>query len=99
MSDLNGAVLNNARRNHAAILRGMQAVTQKRVADLIGVSESVLSEFKNNHLERAAAVIAACGLRCIPCTDQSFDESYITALKTLAAVGLGADPRREEGDA
>jgi hypothetical protein len=96
MSDLAPTVRTLAQRNHALILRGMADVTQRRVAELIGISESVLSEFKDKHLERAAAVIAACGYRITPCTDQSYPEAYIAALKTLAAVGLEGEPRNVE---
>lgn len=39
--------------------------------------------------ERIAALIAACGLSLHPATHHLYDESYISALKTLASVGLG----------
>lgn len=87
MSDIDSAVLRLSQRNETAILRGLQGVTQTRVAELIGVSASVLSEFKQ-HIPRMAAMLAASGLRVVPCTDQNYDEEYIKALRVLAKAGL-----------
>lgn len=87
-----------ARKNHALLLRCMAEVSQKRVATLIGVSETTMSNIKNDDLERFAALVAACGLKLAPVTDQTYDEAFISALKTLAAIGLGrGDVRRDEG--
>ena len=86
-----------ARRNHSLLVRGMAQVSQKRVADLIGISEGTLSTLKAEQLERLAALIAACGLKLSAVTDQTFDEAYISALKTLATVGLGHEPRHDDG--
>ena len=67
------------------------------IAEMIGVSESMLSNMKSDNLERFAALLAACGLKLSKVTDQTFDESYVSALKTLAAVGLGREPVRDDG--
>ena len=83
------AIRGAARRNHSLLLRCIAEVSQKRVAALIGVSETTMSDMKNDQLERIAALIAACGLKLTPVTHQTYDESYIGALKTLAFVGLG----------
>jgi DNA-binding XRE family transcriptional regulator len=85
-----------AQSNLTALLRGMAAVSQKRVAELIGVSPTTMSDIKSDQLERFAALAAACGCKMVPSTHQTHDESYISALKTLAAVGLnGVDPKSE----
>lgn len=88
MSDINPALRGNTKRAQSAILRGMAGVTQKRVAELVGISESVLSEWKSGQLERCAAIVAACGLRLVPCTDKTFSDEYIAALRTLSAIAL-----------
>ena len=98
MSDMSESIRGKTRKNHAVILRAIDQVTGKRVAELIGVSESTVSAMKADNLERFAALIAACGLKLARITDQTFDESYVSALKTLAAVGLGRDLKRDEGD-
>jgi hypothetical protein len=84
LNDLAPSVRSLAHRNHGMVLRGMAEVTQRRVAELVGVSESVLSEFKSQHLERLCAVIAASGLRIAPCTEHNYPDEYIDALKVQA---------------
>ena len=76
------------KRNVSALLRGMAEVTQKRVADLIGVSEATLSDIKTDRLERFAALAAACGLKLVPITERSLADKHINALETLAAMAL-----------
>jgi DNA-binding XRE family transcriptional regulator len=96
MSDM---IRGRAQRTQSLLMRSMAAVTQRRVADMLGVSESALSAMKADHLERFAGLVVACGLKLVPATDQTFDESYISALKTLAAVGLGRPMcQTDEGD-
>jgi hypothetical protein len=87
VNDLDSAVLRLAQRNETAIIKALQEVTQARVADLIGVSQSVLSEFKI-HIPRMAAMLAASGLRVVPSSDQFYDEDYIRSLRVLARAGI-----------
>ena len=80
-----------AQRNHSALLSGLAQVSQKRVADLIGVSEATLSSMKNDQLERFSAFAAACGLKLVATSEQTYKAEHITALKTLAQVALDRD--------
>lgn len=84
-------------RNQTALLRGMASVTQKRVAELIGVSEGTLSDMKRDQLLRFSSLVAAAGLQLVPLTAQYHDEEFISALKTLAAHGLGRVGNQERG--
>ena len=77
-----------AQRNHSALLRGLAEVGQRRVADLIGVSESTVSGMKNDQLERFSALLAACGLKAVPSSERSLGDDHIQALETLAAMAL-----------
>lgn len=87
-----------AQRNHSALLSGLAQVSQKRVADLVGISESALSEFKDR-LERYAAIAAACGLKLVPITDRTLDDDYIQAVETIAAKHLRSGQRgRQESE-
>lgn len=97
MDRVNESIRRQAQRNYSLLLRCLAQVSQKRVAELIGVSQPTLSEFKDEHLQKFAAIAAACGLKLAPVTAQTFDESYVSALKTLAAVGLGREPVRDDG--
>lgn len=85
-------------KGHTALLRGLASVSQKRAAEMIGCSETTMNSIKADHLERFAALVAAVGLKLVPVTDQTFDESFISALKTLAAIGLGRDVEQIERD-
>lgn len=85
------AIRGAARRNHTLLLRGLAEVSQKKVAELIGVSPATMTDLKTDHLERFCALVAACGLRFSKTTDVTYDESYVGALKTLACVALGRD--------
>jgi hypothetical protein len=96
LSDLDSSVLRLTQKNDNAIRRALQDVGQVRVAELMGLSAPTLSEWKNQHLSRITAMLAACGLRVIPCTTQTFDDDYIRALRTLAQHGLSASGRAEE---
>ena len=87
-----------AQKSHSALLRGLASVSQKRAAELIGCSETTMNSIKADQLERFAALVAAVGLKLVPITDQTFDESFISALKTLAAIGLGRDVVQAERD-
>lgn len=97
LNDISETIRGRTRSNHTMLLKCMSEVSQKRIAALIGVSETTMSDMKSDHLERFAALVAACGLKLAPTSDQTYDESYISALKTLAAVGLGREPRRDSG--
>lgn len=85
-------------RNQSVLIRSLAEISQKRAADLIGVSTTTMSDMKSEHLERFSALCAACGLKLVPVTHQTHDESYIGALKTLAAVGLGREPIRSSDE-
>ena len=71
---------------HSQLLRAMDEVTQKRIAALLGVSESTLSAMKNDSLERLCMVVTICGYRLVPLGEETFDEAEIAAMRTLAQV-------------
>lgn len=77
-----------AHASYTALLRALGEVSQKRVAEIVGLSESAMSTWKSDHLERACLVIAACGLRVVPVTEHTYEEADIAALRQLASKGL-----------
>lgn len=89
--DLDSAVLRLSQRNESKIARGIRDVTQVRVAELMGLSPSVLSEYLQKHQARIASLLAASGLKVVECTAEVYEESYIRSLKTLAAHGISGD--------
>lgn len=82
------SIAERARRNHTAVLRALATVGQAKAAELVGVSESTVSRFKDGGLEQAAALLAAVGLKCVPIQAQCFDPEYVRALRVMAGVGL-----------
>ena len=46
----------------------------------------------DDKLDRLGALIAACGLKLAPASEQTFDAPYIDALRTLAKRGLELAP-------
>lgn len=81
--------------NDNAIRRGIRDVGQNRVAELMGIGNSTLVDFKE-HIPRLALMLAASALRVVPCTDHSYDEDYIRSLQTLAMRGIKVTSRLEE---
>jgi hypothetical protein len=53
-------------RNVAVALKAIQAATGKRIAHLLNVTESTVSDFKSEDLEKAMQVISAAGLKVVP---------------------------------
>lgn len=76
------------RRNHTTILRAMALVSQKRVAELVGVSDTTISRLKDDDLERLAAILAACNLVAQPNSFKSVDPDRLRALTILAREAL-----------
>lgn len=86
-------IRNAAQRNHSAMLQALTDLSQRRAAELLGIAESTLSDWKNEHLERAAALMAACGLTLRPITERTLPDDHIAALETLALIGLRSGRR------
>lgn len=71
-------------------LQALARVSQTRIAEQIGVNDSQVSRFKADDLERAAAVLAACGLKLVPVDAVLYDRDKAVALLALARHALGS---------
>lgn len=80
--------LARARNNESAILRGLADTGQVRVAEALGLSESVVSRIKSERVAELAAVMAVCGLRVVPADEFSYPTEYINSLRYMAQHGL-----------
>lgn len=87
MPQLSAAVSESARKCERVILQTLAKVSQVRVAERMGISESAVSRMDKQGI---AAFVAACGLKVVPAEMQCFDPEYIKSLKCLAGVGLQA---------
>jgi hypothetical protein len=85
-----------ARRNHTAVLSALAQVSQTKVAELIGCSDSTVHRIKTQELETLSAFLAACCLKLVPVSAETLDEDYIRALRTLAGHGIKTAPKSKE---
>lgn len=103
MSTITPEMVEGMRRNRAAILRAMSAMTQARVADSMGISEATLSRMKDSindkpsDIDRLALLLAACGLVAQPTTNRSITAERLAALHVLAREALDAAPVSDFG--
>ena len=78
------AIAESARKVETAVLKALAGTSQARVAELMGVSESTVSRFKDGGIEQLASLLAACGLKVVSTDSQCFPRDKVHALLTLA---------------
>lgn len=88
LKSLDDAIRPLSMRNYSTAMKALQSVTQKEAARLLNCAESSLSEFKEDHLERAMQVIAAVGLKVVPKDERTFPAAEIAALKLFARKAM-----------
>lgn len=84
MAPLSAAVAETARKNERAVLHALARISQTRVAESMGVSDSTITRLKDGGIEQAALLLAACGLKVVPTGMRCFREDKVHALLTLA---------------
>lgn len=78
-----------SRKNETAILKALASLGQARLADLMGVSESLVSRQKSDgQLAKTAEMLAHLGLKVVPAGMKCFDPEYVEHLRALAQIGL-----------
>lgn len=87
-----------SRKIHTAILQALAELSQTRVADLMGASESTVCHIKNEKLVQLSNFLAACGLKVVPESAAVYDDAYINSLRHLASIGIHAPAPRVGGD-
>ena len=88
MSSVSSAITEMTRKNERAVLQAFARVSQTKVAELMGVSDSTITRFKESGIEQACALLAACGLKVVPTDMQCFPQDKVHALLTLAKAHL-----------
>jgi hypothetical protein len=84
-----------AREYEAIFLSRMASLGQRSLGDLVGLSESAISNWKKERLiEKFCKAVAVLGLQVVPAEAQCHPPKYIEALKTLAELGLQAEKKR-----
>lgn len=92
MGEVSDATAKKARNIRSIVLRALADRSQARVADQMGIDTSNVGRWRDDHLDRLSVFLAACGLKVVPETAQTYDEDYIKALRHLADLGLHAQP-------
>ncbi|OUM01649.1 helix-turn-helix domain-containing protein [Variovorax sp. JS1663] len=78
-----------AHKIQTSILQAVQRnSTQAAIAASMGISESTLSRFLNDHAERFAAVLAHAGLRVVGENMRCLPTDYVDALLLMAKQHL-----------
>lgn len=87
-----------ARQNLSAVLRGLADVTQKRVAEQAGVTETWLSRAKDEDgdISKLCRVLAACDLVISPRNFALVHPEKLQALRVLAREAINAETRPSE---
>jgi transcriptional regulator with XRE-family HTH domain len=73
-----------AHKNETLVLHTLQRVTGKAVAEIMEVSETTVSRFKNGELKEWAAFLAALGLKIVPSSLKCYDQKEIEAVLLFA---------------
>ena len=83
-----------AREIETLILQRVARVSQKQIATETGCSESTVSRWNDGEYQRWARVLAILGLRAVPDTAVVVTAEYLSALETMARIGLKAERKR-----
>jgi transcriptional regulator with XRE-family HTH domain len=73
-----------AHKNEAVVLKTLHHVTGKAVAEIMEVSETTVSRFKNGELKEWAAFLAALGLKIVREDLKCYDKQDIEAVLLFA---------------
>jgi len=84
MSQASQPVAELARKNERAVLQAFSRLSQSRIAEQMGASDSTVSRMKEGPLEQFCLLLAACGLKAIPTGMKCFSQEKVHALLTLA---------------
>jgi len=77
-----------AHKNETLVLNTLQRVTGKAVAEIMEVSETTVSRFKNGELKEWAAFLAALGLKIVPQHHVCRNPKQMEALLYFAKIGM-----------
>jgi hypothetical protein len=86
-----------ASRNLSTAMKAMSDVKQNEAARLLGCVPSVLSDWKDDHLERAMQTLAALGLKVVSKDDKPVPLAELNALKFFARKAMDEDPPSDFG--
>jgi hypothetical protein len=80
-----------ARKTIGLLLKRAQAATNRRIAADMGIEESTLSRWRDDHLARAVDFILATGCKVVPADLICMEKRRLEALQYYADVGMAAE--------
>lgn len=87
-----------AREIETLILQRVARVSQKRLSlelkPAFDFSESTISRWNDGEYQKWAAALSILGLRVVPQTAVVVTAEYLSALETMARIGLKAERKR-----
>lgn len=83
-----------AREIETLILQRVPRVSQKVIAVEADCSESTVSRWNDGEYQRWAKVLSVLGLRVVPDDAVVVTADYLSALETMARIGLKAERKR-----
>lgn len=81
------------RLNESVLIKALTMTTQVKVAELLEISETAVSRFKDKEgeMQRLAAFAAAAGVRLVRADASYVAPDHLKALKVLAALSFERD--------
>lgn len=99
MTGVSLSPVERARKNEQVVLQALAATGQNDLAKAMGCHESTVSRLKDGGITTMASAMAHLGLKVVPVGVECFDPEYVSALRTLAGVGIRQDgPRLDWSD-
>jgi hypothetical protein len=100
MSAVSLSPIERARKNAQVVLQALASTGQAELAKAMGVHESTVSRMKDGGIDTFCAALAHLGLKVVPVGVECYDPEYVTALRTLANVGIRKEaPQLDWSDA
>lgn len=88
MNEVSPELRERSRKIETLLRNALAEVSQARVADKMGVSESTVSRIKDTEIERMALFMASLNLRLVEADQLLISAQDLQALRHLAARGL-----------
>lgn len=88
MPTLDDDIARRATKIEGAIFNGLHRQGQAHVARAIGLSEATISTAKSDAIPKVARILAACGLKVVPMSNQCYPPEYMQALRTFARLAM-----------
>ena len=90
MPEVSPALRERARKIETDLRNRLADVSQTRMAESLGVSESTVSRWKDAEIEKVALYLASLGLKVVPFDANLITADEVSAMRILSMRGLRA---------